>query len=159
MFERSGEKVKAVARTSFYIIIFIVVILVLGSFITASNLYFGGEIVVTYSLVVAGILLFIGWIQSLFLTAFGDLVDSNVQTMELLQKEEEQKYSFSEVVKLYEVGVLTKEEFDAKKYSFIYRDLNNISELIDIKGAYEKGLLTKSEYESIKEKEFLRFNL
>lgn len=86
MFERSGEKVKGISKVMFYMIAGIVVFVVLVSLaIAAGNSFFWG--VFFMPTVFGGIILCIlAWVSSVFLYAFGDLVDSNQRILEILMK-------------------------------------------------------------------------
>ena len=85
MFKRSGEKVKSVAKTIFYINIFIATIICLGGIIISSNMGYGGGTILLFSIVVSAIIVLIAWVSSLFMSAFGDLVNSNERIVELLE--------------------------------------------------------------------------
>ena len=85
MFKRSGEKVKSVAKTIFYINIFIAIIICLGGIIISSNMGYGGGTILLFCVVVSAIIVLIAWVSSLFMSAFGDLVNSNERIVELLE--------------------------------------------------------------------------
>ena len=86
MFDRSGEKVKTVAKTIYYIMVVIaVIILFLGLFMAANSPY-GGGVIAFYTILSAGVIILSAWISSLFFTAFGDLVNSNEKIVDLLEQ-------------------------------------------------------------------------
>ena len=150
MFEKSGEKIKKLSNT-IYVLNVVIVLIVVIFVIYISNGILGIPV-----LLVAGLILALSWVSQLVLYAFGDLVDSNAQVAELLQ--EKRINPLIELLKLYEARILTKEEFDAQKNLLINKDLNSITELIDIKEGYEKGLLSEEEYLEIKKDVFIELN-
>lgn len=174
MFERSGEKIKKVAKIAFYINVVIASIILVISFVRGLDAYYGGEVMVLCGLVVFVIIIITAWVSSLFLHAFGGLVESNQQILELLQgnkidnkdkriineiseKNEKNKAEgeyFCKLIDLFETGVITKEEFIEQKdskWSNISKTIKDKTELTKIKQAYEKGLFSEKEYEEIKD--------
>lgn len=87
MFERSGEKIKNVGKVIFYIMFAIaIIVLFLGLFGAAINPRYVGGAAIISSIISAAVILLSAWLWSLFLTAFGDLVESNQKIVELLQQ-------------------------------------------------------------------------
>ena len=76
MFERSGEKIRSISKVLFIINMCIAVIMVIFGCSQLGNRYYGSNTAITM-FISAAILLLVAWITSLFLYAFGDLVDSN----------------------------------------------------------------------------------
>lgn len=168
MFERSGEKIKKVSTTVFYINLAIAMIVVIIA------IFSGGMSTAMPLLIVAAIIVMLAWISSLFLYAFGDLVESNQRILELLQgsmnQEKTQKltsnaqykkensnekiiqYSIVQLIELFEMGKITKEEFLSKKKNYwdkMNKSAKDEKELNKIKSAVLKGLITNYEYEII----------
>ena len=85
MFERSGEKVKKVGTAIFYIMVVIAIIVFVVGIIGAMFTRYGGFTIFISSLLSAGLIILGAWIYSLFLVAFGDLVNSNEKIVELLE--------------------------------------------------------------------------
>lgn len=85
MFNKSGERVKSIAKLSFSIIVVIVIISLIWTLIISTKIYYGGEWLFLYSVLVAAIIVFAAWVNSLFLVAFGDLVSYSEKIVALLE--------------------------------------------------------------------------
>lgn len=86
MFERSGEKIKTVGKVIFYIMVAIAVLVLFVGLFGAASTRYGGGVAMVSAIISAAAILLSAWISSLFLIAFGDLVDSNEKIVELLQQ-------------------------------------------------------------------------
>lgn len=86
MFEKSGKKNKYLAKVIFYINLIIAVIILMGGITEGSKNHFAGDLIVTITIIIAVIIVLITWVTSIFMVAFGDLVESNVQILNLLEQ-------------------------------------------------------------------------
>ena len=86
MFERSGEKIRTVGKVIFYMMVAIAVLVLFVGLFGAASTRYGGGVAMASAIISAAAILLSAWISSLFLIAFGDLVDSNEKIVELLQQ-------------------------------------------------------------------------
>ena len=85
MFEKSGGKIRKLGEIIFTIPAAIGGFVILSGFIIGISMPYGGGVVVFVFLVIGAIIILLAWINSLFLIAFGDLVNSNERIVELLE--------------------------------------------------------------------------
>lgn len=87
MFEKSGEKIKSLAKVIFYINMIIAGIILVSGIVQGAQNRYVGEMVVITAIIVAIIIILATWVTSMYMTAFGDLVESNRQILDLLEQQ------------------------------------------------------------------------
>ena len=157
MFGNSGKKIKSIAKVVFVISIIIVCVMLTGDLIVAFNMRFGGgEVLAFYSILHAIIVFIVVWIISLFMSAFGDLVESNNEVVNLLHiikdsingsKVENNKNQFEQVANNSVQTTRINQLEHAINNSVQATNISQFCYLID---KYEMGEISKEELIKIK---------
>ncbi len=137
MFKSSGKKIKSVASIVFVFWVIVAVIILIGALIVANENRYGGGVFLFYGVIISAVICLYAWLNSLFMSAFGDLVNSNERIEELLE------LNLTEDNK--NVNQMKQESTQMNTYIITYEEGGNMSKM-------EMDFPINYEYEDIEKK-------